>query len=102
MQSVDTVDLLFRVPGIIENVCPITLAGDVDLSGAINSADIISMVGYVFKGGAAPEPCEAAGDVNCTGQVTSSDVIFMVGHVFKGGSAPCDACTLVPDTLPCP
>jgi hypothetical protein len=50
------------------------------------------MVGYVFKGGAPPEPCEANGDVNCSGTVTAADIIYLVNHVFKGQPAPCDIC----------
>ena len=73
--------------------CPITLTGDVNVSGAITSADIIFMVGFVFKGGPGPSPCDAAGDVNCSGAVTSADIIYLVGFVFKGGPAPCDGCT---------
>jgi len=72
--------------------CPIALAGDVNLSTTLTSADIIFMVNFVFKGGATPQPCEANGDVNCTGAVTSADIIYMVNHVFKGQAAPCDIC----------
>jgi len=82
--------------------CPIVLTGDVNLDGPITSADIIYLVGYVFKGGPAPKPCEAAGDVNCDGTVTSADIIYLVGYVFKGGPAPCDVCTLIPGTWTCP
>jgi hypothetical protein len=74
-------------------VCPITVTGDVNGSNTITSADIIYLVGYVFKGGPQPQPCIAAGDVNCSGTVTSADIIYLVGYVFKGGAAPCDACT---------
>jgi hypothetical protein len=73
--------------------CPIVLTGDVNNNGSITSADIIYLVGYVFKGGPAPLPCIAAADVNCNGSVTSADIIYLVGYVFKGGPAPCDACT---------
>jgi hypothetical protein len=73
--------------------CPITLTGDVNVSGTITSADIIGLVNFVFKGGAAPQPCTAAGDVNCNGAVTSADIIGLVNYVFKGGAAPCDGCT---------
>ena len=82
--------------------CPVSLTGDVNESGDLTSADIIAMVNYVFKGGAAPQPCEAAADVNGSGSVTSADIIFMVGHVFKGGAAPQDVCTLIPGTWSCP
>lgn len=83
-------------------VCPITMTGDVNTDASITSADIIYLVGYVFKGGPAPMPCEAAGDVNCNGSVTSADIIYLVAYVFKGGPAPCDVCTLVPGTWTCP
>ena len=63
-----------------------------DTSGTITSADIIFLVNFVFKGGAAPMPCAANADVNCSGTVTSADIIYLVGFVFKGGSAPCDIC----------
>jgi hypothetical protein len=73
--------------------CPITLTGDVNLSGTITSADIIATVNFVFKGGAHPLPCDAAADVGCNGSVTSADIIGLVNYVFKGGLPPCDGCT---------
>jgi len=72
--------------------CPITLTGDLNLTGTITSADIIVAVNYVFKGGPDPQPCPASADVNCGGTVTSADIIILVNYVFKGGPAPCDAC----------
>ena len=62
--------------------------GDVNLDGVITSADIIYLVNYVFKGGAAPQPIEDSGDANCDGAVTSADIIYLVAFVFKGGPAP--------------
>ena len=81
--------------------CLITLAGDQNNSGTVTSADIITLVGYVFKGGAAPVPCVAAGDVNCSGTVTSADIITLVGYVFKGGAPPCDICANSPMAASC-
>ena len=69
-------------------------AGDVDESDVINSADIVYLVAYVFKGGPEPQPEEYVGDVNCDGVVVSGDIIYMVNYVFKGGDAPCDPCAL--------
>jgi hypothetical protein len=79
--------------GVGTGGCPITMTGDVNVSGTITSADIIGLVNYVFKGGAPPLPCVAAGDVNCNGAVTSADIINLVNYVFKGGAAPCNGCT---------
>jgi len=77
------------------DTCPVENTGDVNVDGVITSADIIYLVGYVFKGGPPPKPCAAAGDVNCDGVVTSADIIYLVGYVFKGGPPPCDVCTLI-------
>lgn len=82
------------------HACAIVVDGDVNASGTITSADIIAMVNYVFKGGAAPLPCAANGDVNCNGSVTSADVIALVNFVFKGGAKPCDICN-TPAALDC-
>lgn len=78
-----------------EPPCPVELTGDVNATGSITSSDIIYLVNFVFKGGAAPLPILEAGDVNCTSTISSADIIFLVGHVFKGGPAPCDVCTLL-------
>lgn len=85
------------VPG-----CLVTLTGDVNLSGAITSSDIIRLVSFVFIGGQPPLPCVAAADVNCSRTVTSADVIALVNYIFKGGPAPCDVCTLIPGLSSCP
>jgi hypothetical protein len=68
------------------------VGGDANNDGVVTSADIIHLVNFVFKGGAAPEPNWLTGDTNCDELVTSADVIQLVGFVFKGGAPPCDAC----------
>ena len=77
---------------LYSNICPIEVPGDVNLTGDLTSADIISLVNYVFKSGPDPLPCATSGDVNCSGSITSADVIHMVNHVFKGGIEPCHQC----------
>jgi len=83
----------------------VDITGDVNNDQLITSADIISLVGYVFKGGHPPYPHGAAGDVNCSGVVNSSDIIALVNYVFKGGATPCDVaanCTVTIDGWTCP
>lgn len=75
--------------------CLVNLTGDVNLSGSLSSADIIYLVGFIFKGDDLPVPCQAAGDVNCDAVVTSGDIIYLVNVAFKGGPAPCDVCPLI-------
>lgn len=82
--------------------CPLTVSGDVNEDLAVNAADIIEIVVYVFKGGPAPRPCEAAGDTDCSGTVTAADIIALVDYVFKGGTPPCNVCSVIPDIWSCP
>jgi dockerin type I repeat protein len=67
---------------------PACLKGDVNKSGTINSADIIYLVNFVFKAGAAPLCSPSQGDVNCNGVTNSADIIYLVNFVFKGGPGP--------------
>jgi hypothetical protein len=88
-------------PVLHTSSCPIPITGDIDTSGAVTANDIVALVAFMFRGGPAPEPCEATADVNCSGDVTASDVIYMVNYVFKAGPEPCDVCELVPGTWTC-
>ena len=72
--------------------CIVEKTGDVNLSGAITSSDIIYVLNYIFLTGPAAQPCAGSADVNCSGQVSAADVLYLVGHVFKSGPEPCDIC----------
>lgn len=76
------------IPDTYEYTTAQTLPGDANADGRTTSADIIYMVGYVFKGGE-PPVVAGHGDVNCDGVNTSADIIFLVNYVFKGGDPPC-------------
>jgi hypothetical protein len=75
--------------------CPLVLTGDVDESGTLTSADIIRMVGTVFKSDFRFTRCYAQGDVNCDGALTAADIIYTVNSVFKSGPLPCNVCPLI-------
>ena len=61
--------------------------GDVNGDGAIDVADVLYLINYLFKNGLAPRPL-AAGDVNCDGRVSISDVVYLVNYLYKGGDPP--------------
>lgn len=63
------------------------IVGDVNKDGFINLSDIILLVNYVFKGGAAPSP-QYLGNVNGDGGVNLGDIIYLVNFIFKGGPPP--------------
>jgi len=69
--------------------CLPCLRGDVNCDGVINSADIVSLINYLFKSGPAPDPLEL-GYVNCGDDViNSADVVYLIDYLFKGGPPPC-------------
>jgi hypothetical protein len=62
--------------------------GDVTGDGKVNASDVIYLINYLFKNGAAPDPPET-GDVNCDGKTDGSDVIYLINYLYRGGSPPC-------------
>jgi len=84
------------------NYCPVMQSGDVNQTNTVNSADIIYLVNFVFKGDVAPQPCASAGDINCSRSVTSADIIDLVNFVFKGQGLSCHVCDLFPTNWECP
>jgi len=62
-------------------------SGDLNGDFDITVADILSLVGYVFKSSVPPEPI-IVGDVDGLTGITSADIIYLVNFVFKSGPAP--------------
>ena len=94
--SVDTDENSITLSGITEfSVWGITdssntivrVRGDVNQDEVINSADVVYLINYLFKGGPAPEPLWI-GDVNCDGIINSADVVYLINYLFKGGPPP--------------
>ena len=66
---------------------PAVERGDANGDGAINSADVVYLINYLFAGGPAPTPLEA-GDADCSGEVNVADVIYLINYLFIGGPPP--------------
>ena len=71
---------------MVEGDWPI-IRGDANDDGVINSADIVYLINYLFKGGPAPDPLWV-GDVNCDEIINSADVVYLIDYLFKGGPPP--------------
>jgi len=61
--------------------------GDANGDGTINSADVVYLINYLFKGGPAPDPLWV-GDCNCDEVLNSADVVYLINYLFKGGPPP--------------
>ena len=61
--------------------------GDTNADGIINSADVVFLIDYLFKGG--PDPCPPeAGDASHDCVINSADVVYLINYLFKGGPPP--------------
>ncbi len=70
------------------SITPGYICGDANANGAINVADAVFIVSYIFREGPAPVPFEA-GDANCDGAVNVGDAVYIVNYIFREGPPPC-------------
>lgn len=66
---------------------PQFVRGDANADGLSDISDPISLLGYVFGGGAAPT-CLKAADANDDGGVNIADAVAMLNTLFSGGGDP--------------
>lgn len=73
--------------------------GDVNADGAVNIADPVAGLNYLFAGGSAP-PCMDALDGNDDGEVNIADAVSILFHLFGGRALPPPAGACGPDPTP--
>lgn len=76
--SGDTVNFLLRVT---------YTCGDADYSDAVNIADAVYLINYIFKSGPAPQPIQA-GDADGSGDVNIGDAVYLIEYIFRSGPEP--------------
>jgi hypothetical protein len=62
------------------------LTGDCNSDDAVDAADVVYLINYLFYGGTAP-PLKL-GDVNCNGSIDGADIVFLINYLFRGGPEP--------------
>ena len=60
--------------------------GDANGDGSVNLSDPITILGYLFLGGALD--CLDAGDADDDGKLSITDAIVLLNHLFRGGLPP--------------
>jgi hypothetical protein len=65
--------------------------GDANWDGAVDPADVVFLINYLFKDGTAPDPLRL-GDVTADCVVDAADVIYLINYLFKSGPAPGIGC----------
>ena len=64
-----------------------SVPGDVNRDRLVDGADIVFLIGYIFRGTAAPCVCEAA-DCNNDYVVDVGDLMYLINYLFLNGPAP--------------
>jgi hypothetical protein len=62
--------------------------GDIDGQPQITLGDLLYLLRYLYKNGAAPVDLLQA-DLNCDGDVNLVDVIVLLNYLYRQGPAPC-------------
>jgi subtilisin family serine protease len=62
--------------------------GDANNDGTFNVSDAVHLIGYIFGGGAPPQPRLLTGDADGNGIVNVSDAVYLIGYIFGGGPPP--------------
>ena len=72
----------------VKAVLTVTGKGDMNLDGALTSADVVLLMNCVFAGIGPPSGVLSC-DLNCDGLATSLDVVLLLNAVFWGDPFPC-------------
>jgi hypothetical protein len=60
--------------------------GDINGDSDINMLDILFLIAYLYKGGAAPDLFAA--DINADGEIDMLDTLYLVNYLYKSGPPP--------------
>jgi hypothetical protein len=71
--------------------CGLMICGDANGDEFVNVSDAVSIINYVFLGGAPADPL-CLGDANGDGVVSVSDAVYIINYVFVGGNPPYPSC----------
>jgi hypothetical protein len=64
------------------------LCGDCNGDLVVNVGDIVSVVGYLFRGQVPPRCPSNRGDCNSDGVINVGDIVYLVSYLYRGGPAP--------------
>jgi hypothetical protein len=68
-----------------------TSCGDCVSDSSIDVGDVVYLINYLFRDGAAPDPV-CRGDVNCDGVTDVGDAVLLINYLYRNGTAPCFGC----------
>jgi len=65
--------------------------GDANNDGLVNVGDVVFIINYIFRDGAAPNPLKV-GDANGNCSIDVGDAVYLINFIFRDGPAPLEGC----------
>jgi hypothetical protein len=80
----DTSGLVFVQPAALPGwISTDVISGDANSDGIVDIADLVYLIGYLYRGGLPPSPV-SLGDFNQDGEVNLADIVALVNYLFRG------------------
>lgn len=79
-------DAVTSPPTQVTIVC-VAVRGEANGDGIIDLGDLVYLIGYLYRGGPAPNPMWV-GDCNCDEVVDVGDVVFLINYLYRAGDPP--------------
>ncbi len=76
---------------VVSYECTSYLCGDANGDADVNIGDAVSLIAFIFNGGASPDPL-CVSDNNGDNEVNIGDAVYLINHVFSGGAGPIEPC----------
>ncbi len=70
---------------------PTYVFGDCTGDGAVDVADVVFLINYLYKGEEAPNPY-GRGDVNRDCIIDVADIVYLINYLYRSGDAPLKGC----------
>ena len=76
---------------VFKNIAPIYIWGDANGDGAVDIADVVLIINYLFLNGPPPIPLPS-GDPNNDCIINVADLVYLLNYLFAGGPVPQQGC----------
>jgi len=63
------------------------LAGDANGDDLVDVGDLVYLISYLFREGAAPDPLWTS-DLNCDGEINLGDTVYLINYLYRNGPPP--------------
>jgi hypothetical protein len=87
--TTDATGRIGMTSNLVRYYCKGYVKGDYNDDGTLNIGDVLLLINYIYRQGAAPAGGTYRADANCNGTIDMSDVIIVIRYLYLHGTEPC-------------